>query len=346
MQVKITPFGQYNDHQIDLFELTNDNDMTVKVMNYGATITSITVPKKEGRKTELVCGFDTFENYFGEEYKNNAPYFGCTVGRYCSQIKDSKFKLNGTEYKLAVNCGANNLHGGVTGFDKKVWQAKSIEQNDLVGVEMRLFSKDMEEGFPGDVEVSVIFVLTNKNEIKISYKGVPTKATPLSMTNHTYFNLSGFNEDILGHKVSVFADKRQETDDTGAATGNIINVEGADDLRNSILIGDAQQAQGGGFEHFYITETNFEIKKVAEVEFPADGTKLEISTTEPCMLFYSGIYTSNDLKRESGEQYGQYRAFCCETHRYQNGPNIEGSPKSITKAGETFISTTIFKLSW
>lgn len=343
MNLEKTKFGVFEGESIDLFTFSNDNGMIVKITNYGATITDILLP---GGKS-IACGFDSLDGYFAEEYKDNAPYFGSTVGRYCSQIKDSSFSMDGKEYQLARNCGENNLHGGASGFDKKIWNAEKIEQGDVVGVKMSLLSKDMEEGFPGDVQVSVTFLLTNDNEIKIDYLGVPTQKTPLSMTNHTYFNLSGFKEDILGHKVTVLSDMKQEADDTGAATGQTIDVSGTpDDLRNGKLIGDVQEARGCGFENFYLTETNFDLKKVAQMEHAASGTKLEVSTTEPCMLFYTGIYTSDKLKRESGDQYGPFRGFCFETHRYQNGPNIQGSPKTFTDAGENFSSSTIFKLTF
>ncbi len=344
MKIKKSNFGSYESQTIELFELSNNNGMTVKIMNYGATITSITIPAKQGGVKEIACGFDKFESYFSDEYKANAPYFGCTVGRYCSQIKDAKFTMDGKEYKLAEMVGTNNLHGGLVGFDKKVWKAKEV---GAAAVEMSLLSKDMEEGFPGDVEVTVTFTLTNDNEIKIDYKGVPNKKTPLAMTNHTYFNLSGFADDILGHKATVLTGKKQECDETGAGTGKVVNLDGApDDLRKGKLIGEAHKAMGSGFENFYITEANFKLTKVAEVEYPADGTKLEVSTTEPTMLLYTGKYTADNLKRENGLQYGQYRGFCLETHRTQNGPNISGSPKTFTGAGETFESTTIFKLTF
>ena len=167
------------------------------------------------------------------------------------------------------------------------------------------------------------------------------------MTNYTYFNLSGFKENILGHKVTVLPKIKQEVDNSGAATEQIIDVSGApDDLRGGKLIGEVQEARGGGFENFYLTETNFELKEVAEMEHEGSGTKLEVSTNVPCLLFYSGIYTSDNLKRESGDQYGQFRGFCFETHRYQNGPNIQDSPKTFTDANETFTSSTIFKLTF
>lgn len=342
-------FGTYQGEQIELFQLENDNGMIVKIMNYGATITSISIPSDDkSKRTELACGFDNFEAYFAKEYQENSPYFGCTVGRYCSQIKDAKFAIDGKEYQLAKNCGENNLHGGTVGFDKKVWQAESINTTDAVAVQLKLKSADMEEGFPGNVVATVRFTLTNKNEIRINYSATTDKTTPLSLTNHTYFNLSGFKSDITKHKVSVLTGKRLETDETGAATGLILDLdEAADDLRKGEIVADVHKAMETGFEHFFVFEDEkFELQKVAEVVDPESGRKLEVETTEPCMLFYTGMYTSDELKRENGDQFGKYRGFCCETHRYQNGPNIVGSPKTLTKAGELFESQTVFRLAF
>ncbi|TYA84192.1 aldose epimerase family protein [Seonamhaeicola marinus] len=338
-------FGEFNNQNIELFTLSNDKGMTVKITNYGATITSLKVPVDDEIR-EVACGFDTLEGYFGEDYKNNSPYFGCTVGRYCSQIKDAKFSLNGEEYKLADNCGPNNLHGGAVGYDKKVWVAKEVDVNGAAAaLEMTLASESLEEGFPGNVDVTVVFSITNDNELHINYNAKPDADTPLSLTNHTYFNLSGFSQSIENHTAQVNTNKRLETDDTGAATGVILDLEGkADDLRNPKRIADVHQAMGDGFEHFYVFDNaTSDLIQTASITNPSKDLTLDVFTTEPCMLLYTGKYTSDDLKREDGTPFGKYRAFCCETHRYPNGPNIENSPGSITKAGDTFESTTIFK---
>ena len=342
MKISHQIFGSYQNKEITLYRLENDNGVVLSIMNYGATITSIKVPEGE-QQVELACGFDAFEGYFTEEYKANAPYFGATVGRYCSQIKDSKYTLDGEVVKLNSNCNLNNLHGGNVGFDKKVWTATELPD----GLAMNLYSECKEEGFPGNVEASVTFRLTDDNEIKINYSAKPDKATPLSMTNHTYFNLSGFKSTVEGFKVQVLTNQLMEMDDTGCATGTILDVEGSpNDLRQPQVIGDVHAAIDGGFEHFYIFDADFKLKKVAEISDPISGRKLEVSTSEPCMLLYTGKYTSDDLSRESGEPYGMFRGFCCETHRWQNGPNIPNSPKTFTPADELFESQTIFKLTF
>lgn len=348
MQQTTQKFGSHNDQPIQLYTLENNNGMVVKITNYGATITSINIPNEDGTTDEIVCGFETLRSYFSEPYKSNAPYFGGTVGRYTSQIKDSKFTLNGKEYQLAKNCGENNLHGGAEGFDKKVWEAETFETDEGVGVEMQLLSKDMEEGFPGNVSVTVAFSLNDENELSIRYLAASDADTPFSITNHTYFNLSGFETSVENHTVRIAASKKQEWDESGAATGKILDVRGnADDLRKAKTIKEVHEAMGDGFEHYYILDKHsFDLEKIAVIKCEKKKRSLEVSTSEPGMLFYTGKYTSDELFRESGEQYGKYRGFCCETHRYPNGPNIPDSPKSILKKGENFDSTTVFKLKW
>lgn len=340
-------FGSLNEQEIDLYTLKNANGMVVKITNYGATITSIQVPNAKEELVEIACGFDTLDGYFSDEYKKNAPYFGSTVGRYCSQIKDATFILNGQKYELAKNCGPNNLHGGAVGFDKKIWavDATSASENKL---KLSLISKNLEEGFPGNVSVSVTFTLTNSNELTISYSATTDADTPLSLTNHTYFNLSGFTTSIENHTAQVFSNKRLKIDETGAATGEIIDVSNTvDDLTKPKKIADAHNAMNDGFEHFYVFDTTEdEVTKVATIANENGQLSVDVFTTEPCMLLYTGKYTADNLKRENGLKYGKYKGFCCETHRYPNGPNIKNSPKSITKAGENFKSTTVFKFSF
>lgn len=344
MRIETVSFGNYQGEDVKVFSLKNENGMEVKITNYGATVTSLLVPNKKGEIQNIACGFDTLDGYFDEKYVANSPYFGGTIGRYCSQIKNAKFTLNGKEYALAPNCGDNNLHGGTVGFDKRIWGVKELENS----LEMSLYSKDLEEGFPGNVAVSVIFTLTANNELKIDYKATPDQDTPLSLTNHTYFNLDAFSNTVENHIAKVHTDKRQAMDATGAGTGEIVNVAGAaDDLRDGKIIGDVHTSLNDGFEHFYVFDnSDFNLQEVAKISSENSGRSLTVFSTEPCMLLYTGKYTSDEIKRENGEQYGKYRGFCCETHRYQNGPNIENSPKSITKAGEEFKSTTVFKFEW
>ncbi|WP_297092558.1 aldose epimerase family protein [uncultured Draconibacterium sp.] len=345
MTIKQQNFGSFENQKISLYTLENSQGMQVRLMNFGATITQITIPNSKGQPVSIACGFDNFEDYFSEKYRANAPYFGCTVGRYCSQIKDAKFEIDGREYKLAKNCGENNLHGGTIGFDKKIWEAEPIRTENAVV--FRLWSKDMEKGFPGNVEAQVKVTLTENNEIVLNYEAIADKKTPLSMTNHSYWNLSGFNTDIQDNLVKINTNKLMETDQTGAATG-VVNVEGTiNDLRSARTIKEVQSELGDGFEHFYIFDTDTkQLKAIAEIEDKESGRKLEVLSTEPCMLFYTAKYMADELQRNENEKYGRYRAFACETHRWQNGPNLSESPNTFIEANEKFTSKTIFKLKF
>ena len=340
MEIVKSKFGEFEGQQVDQFEMKNKNGMTVKIMNYGATITSITVPVS-GKPMEVACGFNRLEDYISKDYIDNAPYFGCTVGRYSSQIKDARFTMDGQDFKLAANAGKNNLHGGEKGFDKRLWKATQRED----GVSMRLESANLEEGFPGYVSVEVSFSLTEQNELVISYQASADQKTPLSLTNHTYFNLSGFHENIENHSAKINTDKLLELDDSGAATGKVLKVGNThEDLRDGKRIGEVHQQMGDGFEHFYVFDNpESALKHLATVKSGSTPLSLEVHSTEPCMLFYTGKYTSDKLSREEGIRFGKYRAFCCETHRYPNGPNIKNSPGTFTVADTPFTSQTVFR---
>lgn len=341
-------FGVFESQSVEQYVLSNDNGMTVKVASYGATITSISVPNKDGGVKEIAAGFDTLEGYFSEDYRANAPYFGCTVGRFASRIKDGKFSINGEAYTLACNDGSNHLHGGLKGLDKRVWTLKKAWQSEhKSGIALSIQSPDMEEGFPGNITVTVYITLSNENEIVFEYEAETDKTTPLSFTNHTYFNLSGFKNTIENHKARIIADSFLAPDETNVPVGEIAEVKGTvADLNEGKVLKEAFSELETGFEHYYAFDKKTELRKVAEFSDTDSGTTLEVATTEPGALFYTGYFTSDKLKRENGDQFGRYRALCFETHKYPNGPNIEGAPDALTHPDEAFKSTTIYRLSW
>lgn len=337
MAINNKPFGTFEGQNIDLFTITNCNGIEVSVMTYGATITSIKLPEGDN----IVCGFNSFENYFSPEYISNSPYFGGMIGRYCATIQGGKYG----DTELTKNAGGeHNLHGGVVGFDKRVWAATTI---DTSAVLFSLLSVDGDQGFPGNVKANITVRLTDDNELVFHYEGETDKTTPLSMTNHTYYNLSGFAENVENHTVTINSDTTYAMDAKGVYGDNCFAVEGQPtDLRTARVIGDVHNELGAGFEHFYLFgELKSEPVKVAEICYPAKNRKLEVFTTEPGMLFYTAKYTSDELCRESGEQFGKHRAFCCESHRVPNGPNVEGAPYVFTSPCEKFDTTTIFKFT-
>lgn len=346
MPIQTQSFGTFEGQEIHQFTLTNSSGMEVRLINYGATITSISLPGKKEEKIEIVCGFDTFAEYFQPEYLQNAPYFGCTVGRYASRIKDGTFHIAGKKYSVAINDGSNHLHGGIQGFDKRAWNAETQAQEGFQSVKMTLASKHLEEGYPGNVEMSVIFSLTNKNEIIIQYEGITDHTTPLSLTNHTYFNLSGFSETIKDHRAIIHSNSFLKPDETNVPIGEIEQVAGSSsDLRSEKKLGECFEDLETGFEHYYVFNKPMDqLAEVAVFTEPGSNRKLTILTTEPGALFYTGYFTSNRLQRRPGNTFGQFRGFCFETSRYPNGPNIPDSPGSLTQPGETYKSTTIFQL--
>ena len=349
MQLSREPFGEIDHQLVELFTLENDNGMVAKIATYGGTVISLVVPDKHGERSDVVCGFDTIDGYFSDEYRANSPYFGCLVGRYAGRIKDGKVTIDGQEHQLATNDGSNHLHGGVKGFDKRVWGvAGTSEEKDAVALTLSLVSEDGEESYPGRVQVLVEYRLNNDNDLSINYQADTDATTPLSLTNHTYFNLNGFQDSILDHVLQLNSDRHLPPDETNVPLGKEETVVGTSaDFEEPKRIGEAFHELPLGFEHYYVfSKPHGVLERVAEVTEPISGRKLEIFSSEPGALFYTGRYTSDDLRREDGTQFGQFRAFCLETSKFPNGPNINGSPKSLLRPGEKYDETTIYRFSW
>jgi len=348
MKTEKSTFGTVDGREVELFTLENDNGMTVKITNYGGIVTDIIIPDKTGARSSIACGFDSLEGYFSEAYKANSPYFGCLVGRYAGRIKDGRFTIDGTNYQLATNDGPNHLHGGIRGYDKRVWDARLVEDAGDAVLALSLLSEDGEEGYPGTVRIAVEYRLTNANELRIRYRAETDKATPITLTNHTYFNLNSFSDKVLDHVVQIRSDRYLVPDETNVPVGEEAAVAGtAADFNAPRRLGDAFRDLPMGFEHYYVFNKPLgALEKVAEITEPSSGRRLEMLTTEPGSLFYTGRYTSDELRREDGTQFGQFRAFCLETSKYPNGPNIPGAPRSILRPGETYDETTVYRLSW
>ncbi|MEM6769148.1 MAG: aldose epimerase family protein [Bacteroidota bacterium] len=342
MPVTKTEFGHINGLDIPLYTLENENGMRIGITPYGATLVSISVPTPSGR-AELAAGFDQLKGYFGEDYVNNAPYFGCTVGRYASRIKDGKFSINGKAYQVDTNDGPNHLHGGINAFDKRVW---TVDHVDDQSVKLSLYSQDGDGGYPGNLSVSIFYTLNNNNEIGMTYLGTTDAATPLSMTNHTYFNLSGFEEQIHNHEAQILSDAFLQPDETNVPVGEETSVDGHyTDLRQQARLGDRLDQTTTGFETYYrFDQASTAPRQVAQFVHPASGRALKVLTTEPGALFYTGYFTSDALARENGDQFGRYRAFCFETSRFPNGPNLPGVDDAILHPGEEYRSQTIYQL--
>ncbi|MDF9796445.1 aldose 1-epimerase [Catalinimonas alkaloidigena] len=347
MKIEKKPFGQIDGQTIDQYILSNNNGLVLGIINYGATISSIIVPSARQGRADVVCGFNQIDGYLSEAYQNNAPYFGATVGRYAGRIKDAQFVLGGELYQLEANDGDNHLHGGKLGFDKRIWKSETLEEDDAVGVKMSLISQHMEEGYPGQVEVNIYFRMNDNNEISIRYQANTDRVTPISLTNHTYFNLSGFKDNIMSHLACIVSDSYLQPDASNVPDGSISKVENTPaDLRKPKPLGVCIDKMEMGFEHYFLFEKDSRLREVASFTEEKSGRGIKVFTTEPGMLFYTGYYTSDQLQRENGDQYGQFRAFCCETSRYINGPNIASSPGSVTTPDEPYESETVLAFEW
>jgi len=342
-------FGKLPDGQIaDLYTLTNGNGMTVNITNYGGIITKITAPDKKGAFADVVLGFDSLAPYV-----SGHPFFGALVGRYGNRIAKGKFKLGGKEYNLAINNGPNSLHGGKIGFDKVIWKATEVKKDSVVGLELEYTSKDMEEGYPGNLTVKVVYTLANDNSLSIEYTATTDKETVLNLTNHSYFNLSGLKKDILGHEVTILADSIVPVDTTLIPTGKLRAVEGTPfDFRKPTVIGagidkteDEQIKNGGGYDHCWVLNRSEKgLIKFAKVKDPESGRVMEAFTTEPAVQFYTGNFLDGKLSGK-GATFNKRFGLCLETQHYPDSPNQPQFPTTTLKPGETYHTTTMYKFS-
>lgn len=329
------------------FTLKNKAGMTVRITNFGAIITSVLVPDRDGKLGDVVLGFNTIGGYLNASDK---PYLGAIVGRYGNRIAKGRFTLEGKEYKLAVNNGENHLHGGIWGFDKRVWEAVS-EVNPLV---LRYVSADGEEGYPGQVDLTVKYALTEQNEITIDYSATSTKATPFNPTNHSYFNLKSEGEGtILDHELTIHADRYTPVDKGLIPTGELTPVESTPfDFRKPKAIGrdiglpHEQLAFGGGYDHNWVLDRKGDGPELAATAYePTTGRVLEVLTTEPGVQFYCGNFLDGSLRGKSGKAYLHRGGFCLETQHFPDSPNQPKFPDTVLKPGEQFKSSTVFRFS-
>lgn len=337
MEIIKEHFGKTADGQaVDAFIMDNGS-ITVKVMNYGAAIVSIEVPDADGNVDDIVCGFDTIEAYQSEAN----PYFGCVCGRFANRIAGGTFRLDGVDYALAVNNGPNSLHGGLFGFDKKVWDAEIVGDT----VKMSLVSPDGEEGYPGTLKVELIYSLSADHELKLDYSATTDKKTILNLTNHSYFNLAGKGS-TYDHFISINADRYAVVDEDSTPTGELRPVSGTEmDLLQPTQIGETINAvQGLGYDHNYCINHKNEgdLTLAVFVGDPESGRIMECWTTEPGVQFYTANYLDN-VKGKDGAYYGKHEAFCLEAQHYPDSPNHPGFPSTELAPGETYTQTTIYK---
>jgi len=342
MEVQKKSFGQLPDSQeVGIYTLTNANALKARLMTYGATLVSLEVPDRNGNLADITLGHDSLDGYL-----RASPYFGCTVGLYGNRIAKGRFTLNGTEYQLAINDGENHLHGGIKGFDKVIWKAEPVLEEGEVSVKFKYLSKDGEEGYPGNLNCMVIYTLTNKNELKISYEATTDKATPVNLTHHSYFNLAGQGEDdILGHELMLNADHYIPVDEGLIPTGEIRSVKGTPwDFTRLKTIGVEIAEVKGGYDHNFVLNGNEqELILAARLHHPGSGRTMEIFTKEPGIQFYSGNFLDGSITGKSGKVYRKHYGLCLETQHFPDSPNKPNFPSTILNPDETYKSLTVHK---
>lgn len=345
MELKQDIFGNgLKGEKIFLFTLRNDFGTVIKITNYGGIITSIEIPDKNGKRSNIVLGFDHLEDYLSDSYINNCPAFGCICGRYANRIAHGTFLLDGVNHQVTLNHGTHHLHGGKTGFDKVVWTPKSIEKPDGVGVELKYRSIHLEEGYPGNVDVTVKYILNHQNELLVEYSAVSDNETVINLTNHTYFNLTGCRENIFDHQLQLNSKRYTVADELLIPTGEIADVAKTPfDFSLSKKIGTHIGELEKGYDLNYVLD-NPSLKTVSAAFLSEEttGRTVEIDTTEPGIQLYTGYFIP-ELTGKSGEKYGKYSGVALETQHFPDSPNHPGFPTTTLHAGEQFISKTKYR---
>ena len=339
----VTPEGE----EVSLFSLTNDQGMEVRITNYGGIITAINVPDRHGQPGDVVLGHETLERYL-----NRSRYFGALIGRYANRIAHRRFCLDGITYSLAKNNGENHLHGGLKGFDKVVWRPGEIHASDTACLQLTYLSRDGEEGYPGNLETIVTYVLTNGNELRIEYFATTDQATIVNLTNHSYFNLA-CGGTVLDHQLTINAEAFTPVDKGLIPTGEIRNVRGTPlDFTSRTAIGERindcyeQLRLACGYDHNFILRQKGEtFRNAATVYEPATGRVLEISTTQPGMQFYSGNFLDGNIVGKGGRVYVKHSGCCFEPQHFPDSPNQPSFPTTVLRRGEQYRHMTSFKFS-
>ena len=336
-------FGQTDGGaNVDLFTLTNASGHTVKITNYGGIVTSLLVPDKNGNLEDIVLGFDDFQSYL-----DGHPYFGAIVGRYANRIAGGMFELKGVLYSLAANDGKNHLHGGIKGFDKVVWDSELFRGKNEVGIKLSYLSKDMEEGYPGNLKVKVTYRLTNENQLMIDYFAETDKACPVNLTHHGYFNLTAGKQNILNHEMMIKASSYVVIDENLIPTGEIRDLIGTEmDFTQPNTVGSRIDQIKGGYDHCYvINKKPGQMSLIARVYEQTSGRVMEVYSTEPGVQFYSGNFLDGSIIGKHDIVYNEHFGFCLETQHFPDSPNRENFPTTMLYPGEKYTHSTVYQFS-
>jgi aldose 1-epimerase len=339
-------FGKTHDGTpVELYVLSNGR-ITAKVITYGGIVTELHVPDRQGKTADVVLGFDTLDAYLARN-----PHFGALTGRVANRIARAEFTLDGREYKLAANNGRNTLHGGLKGFDKKVWKAEDVSGPAGPAVKLSYLSQDGEEGFPGNLSVAVTYTLTPDDALRIDYAATTDKATPVNLTNHSYFNLAGHGAGtILGHELTIAADQYTPSDDEMIPTGQLAPVRGTPlDFTTPTTIGariDQLKKEPKGYDDNYVIRPDTRTPAfAARARDPESGRVMEMYSTEPGVQLYTSNFMDGSLKGKGGVSYPKHGAFCLEAQHYPDALHQPGFPSIILRPGSTYTQTTIYKFS-
>jgi aldose 1-epimerase len=345
-----TVFGKLSDgREVFQYTLTNREGAVAQIINYGATITSLRIPDRNGKIEDVVFGYDSLQGYI-----DGSSYFGAIVGRYGNRIGKGQFQLDGKQYQLTINDGENHLHGGKVGFNKVLWEAQILNDAADPSLQLKYVSRDGEEGYPGTVTLKVTYTLTEKNEMRIDYEGITDKPTILNPTQHSYFNLSGkFTNAILGHQLMIVSDAVTPVGTGLIPTGQLMNVENTPfDFRAAREIGarindsNEQLAFGKGYDHNWVLRGNSgQVRKAAELYEPASGRLMTVLTDQPGLQFYTGNFLDGTAKGKNGIAYQHRTGLCLETQAFPDTPNKPQFPPITLRPGQTYRQVTIYQFS-
>lgn len=345
MIVKQINTGHFiEEKEVISIELINDKGTLVSIFNYGTIINKFIIKNAKGVEQDIVLGFDDFEGYISEDYLKNYPYFGAIIGRYANRIKDGKFEVDGYEYQLAKNNGNDCLHGGLIGFDKKIWDIVDTSENPNASVTFQYFSLDGEENFPGDLVIQLRFDLTNNDELILTYQADTDEATPINLTHHSYFNLSEDGAQVTNHLHQMNASHYLEQDGNSVVTGNLLPVKGTHhDFTKSKKIGEDWDKKNGYDQTYVLDKTYGDLTLASKTTETISGLTLLVYSTEPVAHLYTAKYL-NVRNGKGGRNYGEYDAFCVETQHHPNAINIAAFPSTVLLPDEVYTQTTIYKV--
>ncbi len=340
MKISRKAFGLLpGNREVSLITAVNPDGLILKVSNYGGIIQSLQVPDSKGKLDDIVLGFDTLEGYLGEH-----PFIGTVVGRYANRIAGGRFSIDGNDYRLVQNNGENHIHGGLNGFDKALWEATEFADHKGAGVTLSYLSHDMEEGYPGNLQVRVTYTLDNSNQVCIDYEATTDKSTPINLTQHSYFNLGGGSMPVYDHELMINSGKYVVPGPDLIPSGEIKTVSGSPlDFQSPKLIGKDLDKVEGGYDHCYVLDSDGKEARLAgRVSHKTSGRVMEVYTTEPGMQFYSSNFLKGICGRNA-ESYEKHQALCLETQHFPDSPNHPKFPNTILRPGEIYTQKTIYK---